>query len=207
MDDMELLKHLKESAKDDFDYFSNPNKPLRERWVASEFISKINIVCKDDEFGSPEQDSKIDVTFRDAKFQIKEITDETLRRGKILKGEYESLEKANSLDDPMFESDAEDIPPVSNMYDLVLQKTEYLSNLPKYIKEKRELDLLIYVTRTRATLIQEGEIDSNEFLNLGWRSVSCLNSKQAMVLFSSQNAPDFLQQALGTINSVKDTNV
>jgi len=51
---------------------------------------------------------------------------------------------------------------------------------------------MIYVTRPRASLIQAEEIKSEEFSDLGWRSVSCVNSKQAVVLHSTQSAPMFI---------------
>lgn len=199
MNDIELLSHLRESAKDDFDYHSNSNKEIRERWVASELISMINIEFENIEFISPEQSSVIDVCFREARFQIKEITDPELRRGKLYKSAYQSLNNANSLEEVSLVGEPYQIPPISNMYDLVLEQSRVLASSEKYIKVKDSLDLLIYVTRTRAALIQQNQIFTDDFLNTGWRSVSCVNSKQAVVLFSSHKAPSFLSEAQGRV--------
>ncbi len=105
---------------------------------------------------------------------------------------YNSIKNAKSLEEVSLTSDLKDIPPIANIYKLVLEKAGELSNSKLYETSKSELDLLIYVTRTRASLIQTHEIKNEEFSRLGWRSVSCINSKQAVVLFSSQLAPGFI---------------
>ena len=83
MNDKELLTHLESSAKKDFEYFSNPKKERRERWTASEFLSIMCVEHQNEELNSPDQRSKVDVHFRDARFQVKELTDLNMRRGKL----------------------------------------------------------------------------------------------------------------------------
>ena len=83
MDDRENLKHQLESAKADLDFFSNRGKPERERWVVSEFLRVAGIPFHESELLSPEQESKTDVEFREARFQVKELTDPGLRRTEI----------------------------------------------------------------------------------------------------------------------------
>lgn len=204
MNNDELLNRLRELAKEDFDYFSNKKKDVRERWVAAEFISSIHVTFQEGELISPEQSSKVDVQFRDARFQIKEITDPNSRRGKLYKDAYLSLEHADSLEQVSLVGEVHDVPPLARMYDLVLEQAEELSRSRKYIKSKGNLDLLIYVTRTRAALIQEDEIKGSDFESMGWRSVSCVNSKQAVVLFSSQSGPSFMVDVLGRLIEKND---
>ena len=199
MNNDELLKRLRESAKEDHDYFTNKKKDVRERWIAAEFVSSIHISFKECEFISPEQSSKIDVQFRDAKFQIKEITDPNTRRGKLYKDAYQSLKQADSIEAVSLVGKVHDLTPIDRMYDLVLKEAEKLSKSRKYIKSKCNIDLLIYVTRSRAALIREDEIKGSDFESMGWRSVSCVNSKQAVVLFSSQSGPSFMVDVQGRL--------
>ena len=151
---------------------------------------------KEEELLSPEQKDKVDVSFRSALFQVKELTDPDLRRGKMYKDIYNSIKAATSLDEVSMVGDIRDVPPIASMYELVLEKSGELSNSESYKASKSELDLLFYITRTRASLIQPNEINSEAFSSLGWRSVSCVNSKQAVVLFSSPSAPEFIQKRL-----------
>jgi hypothetical protein len=192
MNDSEILKHLEKSAREDVKYFANPNKEERERWVVSEFLSALDVDFHEAEIISLEQDNKVDVCFRSAQFQIKELTDPNLRRGKMYKDALNSIIAATSLEEVSLISDVRDLPPVANMYELILDMASELANSEKYMDLKNEIDLLIYVTRTRASLIQSHELKREKFSALGWRSISCVNSKQAVVLHSSQTAPKFI---------------
>jgi len=164
MDDQEILKHLRKSAWEDVKFFSNSSK----------------------------EENKIDVSFHNAQFQVKELTDPNFKRGKMYKDTYNSIKEATTLEEISLPMDTHDIPPISNMYELILEKARELANSKTYNTLKNEIDLLIYVTRTRASLIQAHEIKSEELSALGWRSISCVNSKQAVVLHSTQSAPKFI---------------
>ncbi|MDR7119497.1 DUF1780 domain-containing protein [Rheinheimera soli] len=203
MNEREILKHLQKSAWEDVEYFSNRKKEERERWVVSEFLSVLGLEYHDAELQSLEQDNKADVRFRNALFQVKELPDPNLRRGKMYKDVYKSIKEATSLQDVLLVGDARDVPPLASIYELVLEKAAELANSETYKASKSGLDLLIYATRTRASLIQSHEIKGEEFSDLGWRSVSCVNSKQAVVLFSSQFAPVFILEKVSKINEQK----
>ena len=120
----------------------------------------------------------------------------------MYKDAYTSIKAAKSLDEVSLVGDVQDVPPVANMYELVLAEATELAGDKSYSTSKGELDLLIYVTRTRASLIQPEEIADQAFSGLGWRSVSCVNEKQAVVLFSSPCAPDFLNERATIVISV-----
>ena len=160
MDEREILKHLQNSAWEDVEYFSNSNKEGRERWVVSEFLSVLGVEYHEADLQSLEQENKGDVSFHNAQFQIKELPDPMLLRGKMYKGAYNSIKAATSLEEVSLVGDARDLPPIANMYNLVLEKAIELANSKTYEAVKNELDLLIYVTRTRASLIQKHEIKS-----------------------------------------------
>jgi hypothetical protein len=192
MDDREILDKLQKEQWELVRYFSNDNKRDRERWTVGKFLSILNVPYEDGEIVSLEQSDKTDAVFRDAFFQVKELTDPNIRRGEI-KDVYKSIKAARTLDEVRWVGEVQDVPDISNMYQLVLEMTAALSE--KYEASKRsELDLLIYVTRTAASLIQQQEINGEAFSSLGWRSVSCLNAKQAVVLFASIKAPGFLRE-------------
>jgi hypothetical protein len=201
MNDDEFLTHLESSARKELKYFSNSNKEERERWTVSEFLSIICVDYQIEELISPEQRSKVDVHFRNARFQVKELTDPNMRRGKFYKDAYNSLKAASSLDEVSLVGDVHDTPPVTKMYDLVLDEAKKLADDDRYKELKGQLDLLIYVTRPRAALVQESEIIIEDFSCLGWRSVLCMNSTQSVVLFSSHKGPDFLSNKLGKVMS------
>lgn len=194
MKDRQILDQLLKEAREGVDYFSNANKEARERWVVSHFLSVLDVRHQEEELRSLDQHNKADVSFRTAFFQVKELPDPDLRRGKLYKDVYNSIKAAKSLDEVSWVGDAQDVPPIASMYELVLQRAGELAKSASYGTSKGELDLIVYVTRTRASLIQQHEIDGEEFSDLGWRSVSCVNTKQAVVLFSSPTAPEFIRE-------------
>lgn len=194
MEEHEILDHLRQSAWADVEYFSTANKEVRERWVVSQFLSTLGVAHQEQDLASLEQANKADVRFLGAYFQVKELPDPYLRRGKMYKDIYNSIKSAKTLEEVSLVGDARSIPPVASIYQLVLGMARELAEGAGYKPVKSELDLLIYVTRTRASLIQLSELNANEFEGLGWRSISCVNAKQAVVLFSSLAAPEFIRE-------------
>ena len=185
-----------------FNTFGNANKEIREQDTVKQFLSKLDIQYSDDEIHSLEQNNKADIRFRDAMFQIKELSDPNLRRGKFYKDIRNSIKKATRLDQVCLVGDVQDIPPIISIYELVFEKANELANSENYERFKNQLDLLIYVTRTRASLIQATEINIDAFSALGWRSISCINYKQAVVFSSTSSAPSFITDKLGKVINV-----
>ena len=163
MEEREILQHILNSAREDLDFYSNAGKPFRERWVVSEFLNMLGVQFEESEVESLEQGSKIDVKFRNANFQVKEIPNPGILRGKIIKDTYNSIKLANNLEDIELPSQVHDLPEITRMYDLVLSKAKELSESEGYIKSKQELDLILYITRSRASLIQNEEIKTKVF--------------------------------------------
>jgi len=194
MEEREILDHLLQSAWADVEYFSNANKEVRERWVVSQFLSTLGIAHQESDLVSLEQANKADVKFLGAYFQVKELPDPDLRRGKMYKDAYNSIRSARTLEEVSLVGDVRSTPPVANIYQLVLGMAKELAERAGYKAVKSELDLLVYVTRTRASLIQPSELNASEFADFGWRSISCVNAKQAVVLFSSPAAPEFIRE-------------
>jgi hypothetical protein len=190
--DTELLASMRESAHEELLFFSNKGKEARERWVLSQFLQRLDLPFLEAELNSPPQHSKIDVKFREGSFQIKEILNPGSRRSDEIRGTYERLKIAPRLEQVVGPPFIYDVPSPTTIYSLVSDEATRLALDPKYEMAKHELDLLFYVTRTRASPILKAEIDREQLASLGWRSISCLAGKQATILYAQTHAPSFL---------------
>jgi putative endonuclease (uncharacterized protein DUF1780) len=195
----EILENLRNAAWKELKFWSNAGKEEREQWVVSEFLDTIKIDHSIDEVESLEQSSKIDVVFRDANFQVKEIPNPGTLKSRRPKEEYNAFKAVDKLEDYVFPAIAEDSPTPARMYDLVLEKATELAIGEKYRLEKNNIDLLFYITRTRASLLKLEGIVVADFSNLGWRSISCVNSEQAAVLYTKPDAPEFIRALSGCV--------
>jgi hypothetical protein len=97
MENEEFLKDRRCALEKSIEYFSAKNKQERERWVCTEFIKNLGIAFDETEVLSPNDDPP-DVTFRDARFEIKEVLDPGRRRHAEYKA---SLRKAVETSDPL----------------------------------------------------------------------------------------------------------
>ncbi len=191
--DREFLDKLRESALEDLMFFSNSGRSERERWVVSEFLRLQKIQFSAIELCSQPVHSKVDIEFRGANFQVKEILNPGIKRHRDAKGRYEKLRSASSIENLILPGLCYATPPVVTIYDLISTEADSLASSGKYITVKSNLDLIFYVTRTRASLIKKDEINHEHLASLGWRSISCLAGKQAIVVFAASNAPAFLR--------------
>jgi len=187
--DDELLAALA-SAQEGLRFISNPRKPERERWVVGEFLRLLQVTHTEDELHSKHQSSKTDVEFQGACFQIKEILNPGAKPHAEARYEYERLKAATTQQDIIDPSFVYDVPSPTTIYALVSEEAHRHAIADE---TKAELDLLVYVTRSRAALVQQSEIDLRYLSSLGWRSISCLAGSQAKVLFASRYAPPFLR--------------
>jgi hypothetical protein len=186
----EILEAMKRSWEADFLFFSNRGKEERERWVVTEFLACLTIPFSIEELHSDKQSSKVDVMFRDARFQIKEIIESNTKRGDEIRATYNRVKKAKKLAETIGPGFVYDVPPPVNGYELIREKVEDLS--AKYASAKKTLDLLFYVTRTHASIVKKNEINAEELSSFGWRSISCLMGNHACVLYAQPDAPSFI---------------
>ena len=190
-----LLEEMKRSWAEQFHFFSNPAKEERERWVAGEFLTHLGISFSDAELRSHPQASKTDVEFRDALFQVKEITDPNFKRGDEVKATYRRVMAAKTLQDTVGPGLAYDVPASACGYELVHAVATELGASATYRDHKANLDLLCYITRTRTSPISAEQERLQELATIGWRSISCLFGKQATVIYAGTEAPAFLRGA------------
>lgn len=159
-----------------------------------EFLGRLSIAFAVDELHSHEQKSKVDVEFRGARFQVKEITEPNCRRNAEIEASYYRHMNAKTLKDTVAPVFGYDIPSILNGYDLVREGAQELSSDARYLQSKADLDLLFYVTRSWVSVVQQQEVKADELSSLGWRSISCLMGDRALVIFARADAPAFLRR-------------
>jgi hypothetical protein len=198
MDDQEFLAQRIKDLEASVAYFAPGNKQESERWITDSFVENLRIPYSQSEIISPDDDPP-DVEFRDARFEIKEILDPGRRRHDEYKQE---LERARSLTNPkellkMFtpkDSSLEEI------YRLCEQVALSLDNkYPKAVRSK--LDLLLYVNLTDVMYVTEQPYpDTSALASSGWRSVSFVMGQRSCCFYASNDAPSFIQQAVGHVS-------
>src|SRR4249920_3168078 len=93
-DERALLAEMKRSWSENLRFYSNAGKEERERWVVAEYLTRLPVPFDPNELRSHVQKSKVDVEFRDARFQVKEIPDPNFRRGEEIKTTYHRVMNA-----------------------------------------------------------------------------------------------------------------
>lgn len=202
-DEAAILSEMKRAWAEQRRFFSNAGKEDREHWAVSEFLLHLKVEFSAPELRSHPQASKVDVEFRAACFQVKEITDPNFRRGDEIKTTYERVMRATTLQDTVGPCFVFDIPPPVSGYSLVRDAAADLATSSTYRDHKANLDLLCYLTRTRTSRITADQLRAPEIAAFGWRSVSCLIGDQASVLYAAADAPAFLRSAADGGNTVQ----
>ena len=95
----DLLAEMKRSWAESLRFYSNPGKEDRERWVVGQFLNCLSVAFIPDELRSHPQQSKVDVEFGQARFQIKEIPGPNFRRSDEIKDTYRRVMEAKTLQD------------------------------------------------------------------------------------------------------------
>lgn len=187
MSDREIIEAIRRERAEQVRFFSNAAKPERERWVVNEFLKMLSVSFSDDELISQNESDDVDVIFREANFQIKELTEPNCRR---LSEVHDDLKRAEMAMTPM-----EAFAPLvatDKIYEDVYPSILRFANDFKYSPAARgKLDLLIYVTYSDATLSRVNQ--PRELSSLGWRSISCLYGPHAYILVAANDAPAFLR--------------
>jgi hypothetical protein len=131
----------------------------------------------------------VDVSFRSASFQIKEICDPTERRHGRLKKSLLRAEQAITTRDLFGSSEARDIVFVDAV-DLLIEVAASSNFSPRV---KHDLDLLFYVTRPLASFYERYDLAADKLRAFGWRSISCLFGEKPVLLVATDSSPSFLR--------------
>ncbi|MFH1672807.1 MAG: DUF1780 domain-containing protein [Pseudomonadota bacterium] len=191
----ERLNQIRNIRNEEAYFFSNKGTEVREKWIVSEFLTRLGVLYKSTELISGEPASKIDISFRDASFQIKEIPDQDIERTKEARQLKEYADKADSIKASFPPLKAKDIPLITDGYELALNKSQSLSENGQYPDHiRKSLDLLIYITRRRSSIIKRDRINEDDFKGMGWRSISVLMGDKSNILYCHETSPEFLRE-------------
>ncbi len=187
MTDAEIIEHFRRARQEEARFFSNAAKPERERWVVAEFLRTLSVPFSDDELLSPKEADDIDVVFRDANFQVKELPERNCRRSLEVHDDLKRAETATNPTELFGPLVATDI-----VYEDAFPSIQRFANDARYPPAARaKLDLLVYVTHHHAVI--DPKTQPSELSSLGWRSISCLFGKHAYVLVAADDTPSFLR--------------
>lgn len=188
----QLLASMKREWVDMADLFGNRGASRRERWVVGEFLNVRGIAFTEDEVKSRPQDDPVDIDFREAAFQVKEIVASGSRRtGEIMKI-ARRVAAARTLEETLAPPTPTDTPDIADGNDVVLEEARELAQDRRYATTKAGIDLLFYMTRARTSLPRFQPSRVRDLELLGWRSISVLMTDYATVLQTAAGAPRFL---------------
>lgn len=179
-----IIEEIRQLRKEAVRFHSCAAKAERERWVVQEFLSALGIRALEQELTSPPEADPVDVVFKDAFFQVKEIYDPHERRQTELKDDLRRAETATCVQDVFAELVVTD----KVYFDIFPLIAEFAAD-PRYTTTRARIDLLFYVTRTDATINLPTEMPSVFQL---WRSISCLFGPKPIILAAQRNAPSFI---------------
>ena len=188
------LEALRAHAADTRSLLSNDRKKEREYLVVRGALRMLGVVFGDAEIeANPEENSDVDVFFRTARFQVKDITG---RRGDYWKAIEARLQAAQSIEqvgEPGTPSDPVPLDAAIKGITKALGQKEY--------SDRSDLDALVYVDLKtkflRPTILPTALPE--ELSQQGWRSVSMLFPPYAIVVSAAANAPDFLRERAGRL--------
>ncbi len=200
MTNKEFLADRRDALKVSIRYFSGANKSERERWVAAEFLTNLDIGYEDAEVVASQEDPP-DVLFRDCRFEIKEILEPGRKRHDEYKQKYEKSLKAKHPHDLLEDYSPEDFRP-AEIGEIV--RGAILKCQDRYRPEMRQgMDLLFYVNYINY-LQKPGPVPSPElFASFGWRSISVLEGWTSTIFFASESAPLLLRRNTGVVHRRK----
>ena len=200
MTDDEFIASVIKAREESVVYFSSAMKPERERWVVHEFLDNLGLLHGETEIASC-RDEPPDVTYADARFEVKEILDQGRRRHEEYK---ESLRQAKQAKTPadLLEGYT---PKEINYTEVCGLISKSIVELKPYAPStQKTLDLLFYVNLEHVHGYVQSELPSPaEFKRYGWRSVSFVAGPMSVVLCAAVSAPSFLRACEGQVRRQK----
>mgnify|MGYP001560367699 CR=1 FL=1 len=192
----EYLQNIQADAADTLHYLSDKCKPERERAVVRAFLRCIGVTFAESEIVAPSSEPA-DVSFREARFQVREILQQDRRRG----DEWKLKARSQSMDDASVTWK----PPPTPMSaeELTLAITQALdAKAQKYGRSQcSRLDALVYVNLTWTRVLRPDTAPGNTagLEAQAWRSVSLVFPPYGVVLSATSDAPGFLHQLIGRV--------
>lgn len=190
-----LFKELKQHQLENVEIFSRANEKARELLV----VEALCLVLGSDRYALRTNDIQqhiVDVYWHGEGFQVKELT--SGKRGDEQKAKLESLEIGRSMndafstEDSLFNREVIEWPAVLRCLRDLLEEKGYSE------AEKANTNLVVYFTK-RGEALARGltESDRQKADELGWKSVSFLDSQLFTVLSARPSSPEWLRTAVG----------
>lgn len=186
----ERIKALKESLA----FFSNTEKLSREKWVVRQLLQTLSIDFKEEEMTEAEE--PVDIAFRDAGFQVKEILNEGRRRTDEFKNKLKKAEKAQDYSELL-----EYYTPLNISFTEIVQHcynyAESLIAQSKYgMRECKNINLLCYFNWLDYSIVPPIGVLIKE---VGFRSLSIVSNHYCAVVYAGPNAPELLKDNVGKV--------
>jgi putative endonuclease (uncharacterized protein DUF1780) len=192
----EVLDALRAGWDEAEQLFSREGKPLQERIAVHGFLRVLGVehAASDIIKRGPEP---IDVWFQDARFQVTEIMHPPRPRDLEIRQRAVRARTARRLED-MMESGTITSDPMTPQGVLELVYERAAEKAAHYAGQCSGIDLLAYVNLRRRHLYPTGPFPEVPDLQaLGWRSVSLVMERFAIVLSAGSTAPAFLRDPVG----------
>jgi hypothetical protein len=197
--DRDHLDALRAHAADTRRYFTDALKPERERDVCRAFLRCVGIPFVEREIVAPAIEP-VDVSFREARFQVREMIEAGRRRGDEWKEKQHRWNRARSLDDAL--TDWRPKPVKMSFTELMAALTSALeTKARKYGTQCRTLDALVYVNLTMTRVLDPTTAPGNTSAleAQGWRSVAMVFPPWGLVVISGFDSPGFLRSRVGRV--------
>jgi Putative endonuclease, protein of unknown function (DUF1780) len=196
--DDRYLEELRADAADSRSLMSNPRKSERERMVVRALLRCLGVPFEDREIVAGEEEP-IDVAFRAARFQIRDIVGDRKRNKEVAEREqlYRDAKNIADVMTPFTQSRAVPFDRAAEMVaDALTEKSRRYG-----ARVCSALDAVAYLDLGNSHLHPsepKGAPDAlAELRRQGWRSVSMLALPYGVVLAADAEAPDFLRARLG----------
>ena len=199
--DQDLLERSEEriaAVNASIDFFSGRNKWIREGWVVQRLLSMLEIQY--DEAELTQWEEPVDVAFRGARFQIKELMQfpdsRPRRRHDEYRSELKRVEKAETTNE-LTSLTRYRVVKWDKIVTESLKATQ--AKIQKYPSdERRKLEFVCYYNRHDCF---EASAPAPCFDPIDCRSFSIVSDSHVMVLFATESAPAFLKDTVGDLRS------
>jgi len=167
------------------------NKPEREKWVVGRLLEVLHIPFENKELIVG--DEPVDIAFRSARFQIKELQEGKYKRGDELINHKKLIDQAQSPEDLVkFYT-----PWRISWQEIVLKVEEEVKHYSMKYDELASLDFLFYFNYSNNEI--SGPFERVLTNGEGFRSVSLVTNRNCGVLYAAPSAPDFLRTISGRV--------
>jgi len=194
----EILEELRRDANEAEWLFSNAGQELQERTAVAGLLRVLGVVYQPEEIvkKGPEP---VDVWFREARFQVTEILDKGRPRNLEVKQRAKRIRSAARLQDLITPGVVlnKPIAPLE-LFELALERS--CAKATRYAGACKNIDLLIYVNlRGRHLYPVDPLPDLQPLAAIGWRSVSVIMERFALILWAEPSSPGFLYLRNGEV--------